>query len=55
MHVGQAGGPAVVDVRHVHPRYVEAGEGVQQALFWFVYLNNLENVVDVADDGETGI
>jgi len=52
MHVGQAGGPVVVDARHVHPPYVEAGEEVQQALFWFVYL---ENVVDVADDGETGI
>jgi len=45
----------VVDVRHVHPRYVGAGEGVQQALFWFIYLGNPENVVEVTDDGETGI
>ena len=55
MHVGQRLRPVGVDVRHVHPRGVGFGEGVEETLFGLVDLGDTEDVVDVADDRHAGV
>lgn len=48
----EGGRPVGVDGRHVHPRDVGFGEGVEEAEGGFVDLRDAEDVVDVRDDGQ---
>ena len=53
VEVRDGAGPVRVHVRHVQPRREGPGEGVEEALLGQVDLGEPQDVVDVADDGQT--
>ena len=54
MHCWNAVTPIAVNVGHVLPWCEWASEGVEQSLGRLVNFGDTENVIDIADDGQTG-